>query len=453
MVEMILPMTSEALSDPHKWNSEWEALFPGLLSRPQQVDQALTNHQTLVKQTVTLQWELTKEALGHFISDNLEARWMQTSVDVRGERILRAFAAVCSKARNLNAARAYAPEIRPSSLQLDGLALLNLSSQRCLRMRPIGLFTQRENLGYVLRFTLRSFLKLDLQSLVVSKEHKSLQNAKNPRAPVQGAALKEAWGRDAAGAWMKAEADGHKARMSQRVADCAYLGCGRQEPSDSDGSAKFSRCKPCFDKMKRQVLYCSAKCQNTDRKLRHKSMCRRPLDFDTVSNPIVPTSSLPYADKHIGLPVDGYKRSIALVSQVTQLNESPTVDYYLYDSDNKLVPFNCGEGTHQQILFRRYREIAMSTGLRESVGILTHYMSWYCAWKRLPTVKVTESMIVAQLAREFDFAELREHVIFLQELQNEDPAWLPPLCHGIPPDMWREAMTGTGAFEAVVSLD
>jgi hypothetical protein len=76
--------------------------------------------------TRAIQRNITEEALHHFTHNDFEAKWMKAGADVRGRHILGAMAAVCSKARNLNEARAYCPEIRLMRLRLDGKVFLNL---------------------------------------------------------------------------------------------------------------------------------------------------------------------------------------------------------------------------------------------------------------------------------------------------------------------------------------
>lgn len=108
-----------------------------------------------------------------------------------------------------------------------------------------------------MQFTLRSFFGLEPPALIVQKGHRSTKLRETPQQnALHEAVLEAALGRDAAIAKAKADQDAYEDRMAQRMKYCSYLGCINTEPPD--GSVKFSRCKPCFDQMKRQVLYCSA---------------------------------------------------------------------------------------------------------------------------------------------------------------------------------------------------
>ncbi|KAJ7765073.1 hypothetical protein DFH07DRAFT_372919 [Mycena maculata] len=502
---VILPLALDALRDPEKWDKEWDTIierqflssqapdfcFESMLTEhqygPAGVDQALASYQGQLASTCAVQRNLTEDALGYFISRNLEAKWMRAGGDVRGEHILRGMATVCNKARNLNQARCYTPELRLARLRLDGKVFLDLLKSAMLddasfipatpkyishrhwdrfeaaqgprndtdakKMALAEVLLLRTKLiCHVLQFTLRSFFGLELPEFCVVKEHKSIQGRKtHPLAPLHEANLEAALGPEAARAYMKGDKQGAKARISQRVAHCSYLGCHNSEPTD--GSVKFSRCKQCFDLMQRQVLYCSGKCQKADWKLRHKAVCGKPMDFDAVSVPVVHPTSVRDADTRIGLPTNGFRRPPGLVLQVTQLNKSPTVDYYLYRDGNEQA-LDFGQGTYEQDLFRAHREEAMTSGNRGCVALMAHYMCWMIAGETPERAQgITQNMIVAQLAREYDFPSLRGEVLRMQEIQNRDPLRRPPLHRDTSPYRWRRAIEGTNAFERVVTLD
>ncbi|KAJ7502576.1 hypothetical protein B0H11DRAFT_1989200 [Mycena galericulata] len=497
----LLPLTSDALADPEKWNSDWEAhlrrsfnIFPAgpmlcfytevaYLSQLNLVDEALSHYSMAVNDTCGVQFDLTKDAVRFLSSDDLEAKWLRASPDLRREHLLRGMVGVCSKARNLNEARAYAPEIRLSRLRLDGKVLLDLlksvmiddlsfvpstpiyvthpgwdafaEEQRKQNDTDVGkvalaqiLLLRTKLICHVLHFTLRSFLGLDPPELFVVKEHKSVQYQKDPSAPMHKAVLEAVLGPNAASTWLKDAKNGHKERMEQRLACCSYLGCRETQPSDD--SVKFSRCKPCFDTMQRQVLYCSVKCQKADWKLRHKTICGKPLDFDSVDKPVAHPVYGPDSNKGIGPPINGFKRSPALILQVTRLNQSLAADYFLNDRNNEARQINVGEGTYIQANFRTIREKAMTTGEPAPVAIIAHYMCWQFAANNL---EITPTMIVEQLAREFAFDDLREAVLQMQEMQHRDPLKRPCLLRNTPPDAWRQMMAGTKYLEAVITFD
>lgn len=142
---ILFPLSRDALHDPHRWNSDWEIWLRGphfalphgprncfnaklgdMQDTAHGVDEALEGYQAFVLSTCAIQRNITAEALQHFAEDNFEARWMTAGADVRGKHVLRAMAAVCSKARNLNEARAYCPELRVIRMRLDGKVFLGL---------------------------------------------------------------------------------------------------------------------------------------------------------------------------------------------------------------------------------------------------------------------------------------------------------------------------------------
>jgi hypothetical protein len=165
-------------------------------------------------------------------------------------------------------------------------------------------------------------------------------------------------------------------------------------------------------------------CQKADWKLRHKAICGKPLDFDTVSRAVEhPLSAFTSDMRTIGSPIDGYKRSLALTAQVTALNMNPTVDYRLYDTHNAPVDVNLGAGYPQEI-FRAGRVYAMTTGDELCVGFIAHYLClWFLAKAEDGSSHrgITPKMIVAQLAREFELDRLGETVLAVQQMQNEHP--------------------------------
>ncbi|KAJ6456508.1 hypothetical protein C8R45DRAFT_580140 [Mycena sanguinolenta] len=423
MSVLTLPLPQDALRDPEKWNSDWESLLRRELAFPsgphllfqlkmmeiamssKGVQGSLAQYQGFVNPTCAIQRNITEEALLYFSHADLESRWLDAGADVRGKHILEAMAALCSKARNLNEARSYCPELSLKHLRADGKVFLDLLSSVMLEdasfiptkprfvshpgwdawateqekltdseLKKVSfaeiLILRTKLISHIVQFTLRSFLGLPPPEFFVQKEYKSSQKTKTPTLPSALAEL--LGGPEAAKARFKDEKAAMKARHSQRVAHCSYLSCTKTEPAD--GSVRFSRCKTCFEKMQRQVLYCSATCQKADWKLRHKAVCGKALDFETVSRPVEnPATASTHA--RIGPPVNGYKRSLALIAQVTALNRNPTVDYILYDANNQVLKIDFGARQYPQIVFRECRELAMTTGDPSCVTLMAHYIS------------------------------------------------------------------------------
>ncbi|KAJ6573546.1 hypothetical protein DFH09DRAFT_1277142 [Mycena vulgaris] len=186
------------------------------------------------------------------------------------------------------------------------------------------------------------------------------------------------------------------------------------------------------------IQFSGRKCQTADWKLRHKAACGIPLDFDTVSQPLVHPTSVRNADKRIGLPVNGYKRSLALVAQATALNQRLATDYQLYDRDGEPVNIDFIACSTEQQIFRAVREIAMTTGDRACVARLAHFLCWKFTCRTwAEDTGVTPDTVVAQLAREFVFDGLRAAVLEMQEIQHQDPLGRPPLLGDVSPEHWK----------------
>ncbi|KAF8181707.1 hypothetical protein K438DRAFT_1767787 [Mycena galopus ATCC 62051] len=502
-----LPLPQEALRDPEKWNSDWDALLrkdfalpkgPHLLFRhrvsqieasPRDLEGSLVNYPGLVSGTCTLQRNITSEALRHFGHDDLEAKWMKAGSDVRRVHILAAMADVCSKARNLNEARSYCPDLALTRLRLDGKVFLNLlksvmledatfipsqpkfvshpgwdvwaeaqrkkndSDAKKIALEEI-LILRTKLICHVIHFILRSFHGRDPPQLFVKKEHKSVQRPKDSTATVPSE-LVELLGSEAAMARIKDERAGAKARHSARVTQCSYMNCTKIEEPNGQ---KFSRCSKCFDKMQRQVRYCSRTCQKADWDLRHKAICGKPLDFETATRSVEHPISASNSETPIGPPVNGYKRSLALTTQVTALNRNPTVDYQLYDVDKDPVNITFGAGQYTQVVFRAHRELAMTEGDRICVVRMAHYL---CALVMYNWVnngpeelrRITPRMVIAQLAREYVFDDLHDAVLAIQLLQNQDPLRRPPLFAEVPDELWARGNQGAKLSEIVVTLE
>ncbi|KAJ6456437.1 hypothetical protein C8R45DRAFT_578333 [Mycena sanguinolenta] len=501
MPNVMLPMPQDALRDSEKWNSDWETLldrdfaFPNGPRRlfqlkmteitvfPNGLQISLAQYPELVDGTCGVQRDITAEALFYFSLANLETRWMDAGADVRGKHVLDAMAALCSQARNLNEARSYCPELSLKRIGADGKVFLDMLKSIMLEdasfipskprfvphpgwdawaaeqeklndseLKKISLaeilILRTKLISHVVHFTLRSFHGLPSPEFLVQKETKS-QKTKTPTLPPELAAL--FGGSKAAKALFKDDKVATKARRSQRLAHCSY--CNKAEAPD--GSVKFSRCKPCFEKMERQVLYCSATCQKADWKLRHKGVCGKALDFESVSQPMGNPASASTADTRIGPAANGYKRSLALIAQVSALNSNPTVDYFLYDANNQPLNIDLGASQYQQKAFCARRELAMTTGHSSAVSLMAHYL---CVWSTAmggPSKfnGITPNIIVAQFAREFAIDDLRKRVLIAQQIQDRDPLRRPPLLADAPPDLWAVLNKDMNLDKVVVTLD
>ncbi|KAK6977504.1 MYND-type domain-containing protein [Favolaschia claudopus] len=477
---ILFPLPQDALKDPVKWNAAWEFFinrdfaqpdgpalcFNGVLKSDLRNSQdSFKDYQPLVRSTCTIQHNLTCEALNYFANDNFENRWVLAGPDERGKHILGAMATVCSKARHIHNARAYCPELRLMPLSHDREAFLSLLKGVMLEdasfipsepkstpnaawdafagMQRLSSQTDEEKIvlatilvvrtnliSSIVLLTMRSFFGNKAPSLTIERVDQKPQRAR-PRAE-----LIEVVGYKAANARMKDEKSGAMDMYRQQLDICSYEGCAN---TASKPSVRFSRCARCA-KIERSVLYCSRECQRADWNGSHKAICGRALDFDTVSKAVKHPTQGPSSRPHIGLPVNGFKRSIPLVRQVTQLNLNPSVDYYLWNADNEQITFEFGPNTYPRFKFRELRERAMTTGDFIQVGVIAHSLCIIFSSDRTQNKQgLTPEMIVAQMAREYEVEPgiLKTRVLELQTVQDHDSLHRPPLFWGAPLRVWE----------------
>ncbi|KAJ7656786.1 hypothetical protein DFH06DRAFT_1198572 [Mycena polygramma] len=494
-------MGPEALKAPEAWNAAWEGLFchpqvtapphifkcklaewarmPGVEAR------MLGEQETNRRGLCGLQFDVTRECITHF--STFEMNWMTATPVARRKHILGGLSQVCATAVNLNEARAScASELRLGRLSSDGKIFLDLLKSVLLedvsfvpntpiyvsdpewdklsaghqllinnveRLALAHLLLMRTKLiCHVLHFTMRSFLRLELPSLFVEKIPKMAAPLDMSEArKFEKMAAERALGRDGAKAWRNDTKQFAKDRRADRRRFCSYPNCHEFEPLD--GSVKFSRCRPCAEKAKREVLYCSTQCQKNDWKPRHKATCGKPLDFETISRAIPhPTElSLRDAAERIGPPVAAYKRPLALVAQVSWLNLNPAFNYNLNTVDDQEWHVRCDPTT--SFFFRLFRDNAMTEGTIHAIGVVTHFLCWYAIVQNVEGI--TSAGIVSQLAREFemDVELLKKHVLILEDMQKEDPQQRPLLLKEMPDNAWAGLYGHVDPGQIIITLE
>ncbi|KAJ7713552.1 hypothetical protein B0H16DRAFT_365233 [Mycena metata] len=323
-VPVMIPQMQDALKQPERWNSDWENIIRNMEDRftppvlvdsvalafaaqPLRRDGSLLEHQGILSNLCRTQALLTGAALTYFAHLDLEERWMKASPDLRGKHILIGLSNACSIARNLHDARVYCGrELTLSHLRSDGRTVLDLLKAVMLpelampeepkliphpawdafaaaqaRGSPndsekyalASILTLRTKLiCHVIHATLNSFVGVELPTVAVAKYKKK----NNPGEPFLGREFGQSVAESMLGvAGAKAQAKENKAawkeRQRSRTEYCSYGGCSKA----NDGSAKFPRCKKCWDNMQREILYCSTECQKADWKPHHKSICDR----------------------------------------------------------------------------------------------------------------------------------------------------------------------------------
>ncbi|KAK7002194.1 MYND-type domain-containing protein [Favolaschia claudopus] len=467
------PLACDAQRDPEQWDRVWEARLSILSQRSvllqtlssefrEEVqdtewvlDHNLNGYQFLLRQTCEVQRMMSYDALVHLVHDDFEKKWKRAKPHERGKHVLGALAAICSVAKDLNDARAYCPELRSTSLQSDGDAFLRLLRSAMLEettvvpgqpryvahsdwddwtaMQQALIQSEAEKvvlarmmavrtklICHILYFTMTTFLGHDPRPLVTTLEKRKLPPdywRLNPN-------IIESIGYEAAKADAKANKADFFSRRGQERAVCSYIGCGK---TAAEGSVKYPRCGRCFDKMKRQVSYCSRECQLADWKAGHKAVCGKPLDFDTVSQAVEhPLHGVAATlQSRIGPPQNGFKRPLALTAQIAQLDMAPEIEYILYNADNEVELFTI-EDTFVRERFRQVRDVALTRGDPEHVGKIAHWMCMMYQKGGYDDDDISPDSIADQLGREFGL-DVHGLVYAANRLQEVDPQHRPPL--------------------------
>lgn len=151
-------------------------------------------------------------------------------------------------------------------------------------------------------------------------------------------------------------------------------------------------------------------------------ICGKPLDFETASK----VASVPHpaatsiSKGRIGPAVGGYKRTPALIKQLSYLNFLPAYDYILMPAGKEELKIDLPD-PQAQALFRKCREKAMTTGDKESVSILAHFIIWMALVHHLDIEHgFTSQDLVNQMKMEYAFNELGAAVLELQERTRRD---------------------------------
>ncbi|KAK7001490.1 MYND-type domain-containing protein [Favolaschia claudopus] len=491
-----LPGMHNAMSDPVKWNAEWEALAEQakdtgiwspanfvessatqLAAASDGMDSSMLEYQSLLGSLMSLQLALTRDALRYF-GQNLESKWLNAGATQRGQHIMVGLTNACAIAKNLHDARMYcSQDFDLVRLRKNGKIILGwlkavifpdadkeqepewetlkpkyvpnpawdafiaqqqqstLSESEKLALGTI-LVLRSKLLCHFMQYTMRSFVGDELPKIVVQKYDKKLNSQPLVSSDELAAVAKQMLGRKAAA---KEDIAAFKERQRDRKRLCSYVGCGKP----NDGEEKFSRCRKCWDQMQREVLYCSKECQTADWKNNHKPICGKPITFETASNPRLgyrkPEASS--APPVIGPAVGNFKRSPALATLVKRLNQSPEIDYIIKGSEQE----NCISYGHPEVqsLFRKFREKAMTTGDRASIAIMAHFLCWMSmASPGAVELGTTSEVIVAQFKKEYRFDELHLAVREMQMRQNMDPVKRPVLLFEVSPQKWANFDVG-----------
>ncbi|KAL0565533.1 hypothetical protein V5O48_016488 [Marasmius crinis-equi] len=232
-----------------------------------------------------------------------------------------------------------------------------------------------------------------------------------------------------------------KGREAQRGISCRWPQCSNWE---EPGGEKFKRCARCYNEQKRVWFYCSRECQIKDWRVNHKAICGKPIAVEAAQQAFVARKPGDAPEvRQVGPTKDGFKRSPALVEHVHKLNLHPTVDFYariargnghgdFIQLDTPFKPVQC--------LVRAAREEAMCAGNKRSAAMLCHFFVWLLwAQHQDEVIGVDFDVLLEQMAKEFEMEKmLKDMILELEELQQEDRFQRPLLLADLPEPIWQD---------------
>ncbi|KAJ7633200.1 hypothetical protein FB45DRAFT_1148774, partial [Roridomyces roridus] len=343
-VSGILPDIQLAFSDPLAWEERWERIFATVdgqpvfsLSRAEWSVQKFAtsmfmqdpNHQDAMircarnmRNTLCdIQAEMTGFAAPFLLGNNLQQRWMSASPAKRGEIILAGLVAACTCTPGLHMARWYCEkELRVASHRRDGRLFLNLleemmvqngpnvgspatptyishpvwdaivahqrqasNATTCEKITLQSLLADRNMLiGFVIHFALCSIL--DMPSLPGLHQRKYSSKPEKPKSNEIQDIIRAACGKERSEAFGKAmHQTGKRVYAQYREVHAGGKQFCQTCKRPNDTTTKYPRCRRCWDKMQREVLYCSSECQKIDWKAGHKKECGRSLRLEDLN--------------------------------------------------------------------------------------------------------------------------------------------------------------------------
>ncbi|KAL1756946.1 hypothetical protein FB107DRAFT_289718 [Schizophyllum commune] len=335
---VVFPKTQDAIDRPEEWNRQWEEFyqhpdFPGptqLVNGYRGIRNPRANldfffFSDLLEQTRHLHRHFLKFCRHQAFVDAFSKSWLRAKPEDRKQHALNAIANVCGTTDNINNARAYCPEILTMNnlvYEGDGVGFIHLLER--MRHTDISVrapheictyspqwdkfleewgktsHTQIEELClaevmglrfkmlcWIVLYTTFSFLGLSLPKINVTKERypkgdetaaRTLKQIEVLERAATVGELAMACGdfKEADERFRQYERDHRKMMAGRRVA------CARCLSFQDESEERFKRCVKCWEQ-KRDVSYCSRKCQVEDWKSgRHKIVCGKAIDMQTA---------------------------------------------------------------------------------------------------------------------------------------------------------------------------
>ncbi|KAJ7633238.1 hypothetical protein FB45DRAFT_914677 [Roridomyces roridus] len=402
---------------------------------PKKRDAVIGYIRSMRKTLCDLQAQITHYAAPFFAGNNLQRRWMSATPAKRGEIILAGLVKACTATASMHMARWYCEkELRVESHRQNGCLFLDLLEEMMVQNPTAGspnmptyisnpvwdaiVAQQASNatipaktalkshladrnmlIGFVVHFALCSILDIALPELYSTKSKPDKPTSQDTRLLEK--ILPVAYNEDTVKAMEKIARQVAKGVYAHQREEYAR---GKQEcetcTKPNDTTTKYPHCKRCWDTMEREVLYCSSECEKVDWKAGHKNECGKLLQLEEL------TPSTSDHSPRIGPPLPGFKRSGALLFQVSALNQLSPDYEYLIRVPNAYVYFAF---PHPPICaaVRACRDKALSTGDRRAVAMLAHFLFVVCTIDPRPQrIGVDRAVMMGQIMDEFQFPEL-----------------------------------------------
>ncbi|KAJ7857534.1 hypothetical protein B0H13DRAFT_1158315 [Mycena leptocephala] len=407
--------------DRVKWNQEWEEeiawlLSPGVpkpieLLRHFHVHIATEESETEMQHMLAMhraKYGLLCQCLARlaqavavsFATHDFRRRWLAASPAVREEHILKGLVRACSEIESF---RRYCDELTLPYLQrggghgfLDLLKHFTLDDYTQVPTKPIYLKSphwypadptaepkeayeladaafnvERSSLiGHTLHATLCSFLGVNHEK--TNRAKRDVAKSRLFREVAQKM-LTRTYGPAAA-------KETHKKTLQKSKARIQIAVCESCEKTETPGEERFMRCKACMDNVSRKVYYCSRQCQREDWKVRHKRICGKAMTVkeseETANVPLKPSAPLSAdSPQIIGPPINGFKRSPALIYQVNLLNENAAAetDYLLITRTQRVFRLKIDD-KYEKRRVPHIPPLGLTTGDREAVATIGQFL-------------------------------------------------------------------------------
>ncbi|KAJ6601030.1 hypothetical protein DFH09DRAFT_1489961 [Mycena vulgaris] len=314
-IQDISPFTEP--EDRIKWNQEWEKeiawdlssdcplkpidivrelyLYISAEESEAEMQHLLTIHRDAYGQLCQSLTRLAQAVAVCYATHDFVNKWLLAPESVRQEYILEGLVRAC-RGSGIESSRRFCSELTLPFLQRDG---------------------GQGFLDLLKHFTLEDFPQVPKEPIYLESQHwHPVDPAAEPRATYE-----------------LADAEFNLQRsclIGMWLFELPYI------KHETPGAQRFMRCKPCMENVSRKLYYCSRQCQREDWKLRHKRICGKAMTLkESEETPLIPPkpSISPSATPtpKITPPINGFKRSPALVYQINLLNENMAAgtDYIL----------------------------------------------------------------------------------------------------------------------------